>query len=79
MMSLFKDTGCHLHDACLTCPFPVCFYDDPTHPAFLDLKSFQARRAAVLKCLRMGEIQKDIAAELGISVRQVQRIKAEAK
>ena len=77
--SKFADDGCHLHDVCLTCPFPLCYYDDPTHPAFIDRKSFEARRVVVMECLRGGKIPIDIAEELGISVRTVQRIKAEAK
>jgi hypothetical protein len=24
-----KDKGCHLHPRCLTCPRPVCVYDEP--------------------------------------------------
>ena len=26
----FADTGCSYHDACLTCPFTLCRYEEPT-------------------------------------------------
>jgi hypothetical protein len=25
----FRDTGCHLHPACLECPEPICIFEQP--------------------------------------------------
>ena len=29
MVITYKDTGCEYAHACLTCPFSICYYDDP--------------------------------------------------
>ena len=28
----YKDTGCHIHDDCLTCPLDECIYDGKPGP-----------------------------------------------
>lgn len=61
----FKDTGCSLHPACLTCPEVVCRYDGENAVA--------ARQAAIVALRQLGLSAVAIAAELHITRRTVFR------
>lgn len=64
---LAKDTGCGLHSDCLTCPLPECIYVTGK----VSVKAEQRRMTIRQMAKRMGE--QEIAEELGVCVRTVQR------
>lgn len=68
----FKDTGCDLHPACLTCPLPRCRYDEP---GWRQREERGQRDTEVLR-LRMRQALSvgDLAAQFGVSTRTVHRI-----
>lgn len=62
-----SDTGCELHDNCLTCPLPECVY--VTGEKVISLK----RKIETIKLAKEGYKIKQIAKKLGISYGQAQR------
>ena len=72
----YPDTGCELADSCLECPIPVCKEDDPTFNARIRRAD---RARAVVKAHQSGTPATTIAAEHGISSRQVHRIVQQAR
>lgn len=72
----YRDGGCDLHAACLSCPFPACRYDLPGGaPELLAMVRAGRVREAAGRGLAPGEI----AQELGISRRMVFRDLAGAR
>lgn len=70
----FRDTGCSLHPACLTCPEVVCRYDgEDTVGGGLRARQSAARQAAIVALRRLGWSPMAIAAELHLSRRTVFR------
>jgi hypothetical protein len=67
----YRDTGCVLRPACLTCPLPVCVHDVPGGLATVPR---EVRDAAIRQRWKDGESGTEIAAELGVSVRTVVRV-----
>lgn len=69
-LSVYSDTGCDIHDACLTCPLRVCRYD-------LDqpLRATQVREAIrVSGLLRSGLLISEVAAAVGRAERTVVKL-----
>jgi len=64
-----KDTGCKLHDDCLTCPFPYCIYDIKRGA----IRKATMQRSAIIKQMAKSCSIEDIAKQFGVSVRTVQR------
>lgn len=70
---LYRDTGCALWHACLSCPFPVCGEELPGGiPALRRRLTYQV----VAWLLEDGVHPRDIASRLGFTQRHVLRIKA---
>lgn len=68
----YEDTGCEVAPSCLRCPLPACKY--------VPLPSrVQERNGRVVALLKAGWSTREVAAELGYSLRSVARIKAKAK
>lgn len=70
--TVYRDTGCEAHPACLTCPFERCLLDEgeadrPTDERLMEL----AQRIEALK--RDGLTANEIARELGVTRRTVFR------
>lgn len=71
--TVYRDDGCEHHPRCLTCVFPFCVHDNPV--AFAALRSSAAGRAVEARRLRgEGLVVAEVAARLGVSGRQVQRM-----
>ncbi len=73
----FKDTGCDIHPACLTCPLPQCRYDDP---GWVRREERGSRNEEVLRMRwKLGLSAEEVAANLGVSTRTVHRILKEGE
>ncbi len=70
----YRDTGCDLHTACLTCPFERCRYDRPadslSHAAVCKA---ERNRGRIQQALARGLNGPEIASETGLSLRTVYR------
>jgi hypothetical protein len=72
----YRDTGCELWHACLSCPFPVCGEELPDGIAGLKRRlTYQV----VAWLLEDGHSARAVARRLGLSTRHVWRIKAALK
>jgi transposase-like protein len=73
----YKDTGCDLHPACLTCPFEYCRYDKhTTRPQNIGLVAFEKYRVdnqQARQLRREGMTVQRISEHLNISKRTVLR------
>ena len=68
----FRDSGCDLHPACLTCPLPQCRYDDP---GWLQREEREQRDQAMLQARILEALPiTDLADRFGVSTRTVHRI-----
>lgn len=67
----FRDIGCHVWSACLTCPLAACILDDPGQ--FARERRAELQRAA--QALRGLQVD-DIAAAVGVAPRTVFRWRA---
>jgi len=68
---LAQDTGCDLHDDCLTCPLKRCKYDQ-----FRFNEKRQARDDRILRYYMDGKSVSELADLFGLSVRTIQRVLA---
>lgn len=66
----YADTGCDIHDRCLTCPLVRCRYDERGGIASIRRREV-GREAARLR--EEGKTVDEVAAALGISRRSVHR------
>ncbi|MFQ5879780.1 MAG: sigma factor-like helix-turn-helix DNA-binding protein [Dehalococcoidia bacterium] len=73
----YRDGGCDVHPACLTCPLPRCRYDDPRGARGL-LNSQRDHEILQLRW-RQGLAVDDLARRYGISRRTVFRIMRRAQ
>ena len=67
----YRDTGCDIAPACLTCPLMRCRYDEPG--GLVALRRL-AQDARVLELVRERKTVGQIAEATGLSVRTVQRV-----
>src|SRR3712207_3632554 len=73
----YADTGCDLHDSCLSCPLARCRYDEPGGARRI---LAEGRDIEVLALQRQGGVTIDaIARRMGVSRRTVFRILARAR
>ncbi len=69
----YADTGCDIHESCLTCPLVRCRYDEPGGARKL---LSEDRDRDILSLRRQGRPISAIAARFGISRRTVFRVLA---
>jgi hypothetical protein len=71
----WRDTGCEVAPACLTCPLAVCRYDASAIADYLagQQARLRSQRARARDLLAKGESVSCIAAALGVSRRTVFR------
>ena len=69
----YRDTGCDIAPACLSCPLPRCRYDMPPG------RKVEERNAQVAARRNDGAKMKQIAAEFNISPRTVSRVLQKTK
>lgn len=71
-MMAFRDTGCDVHPACLTCPLPQCRYDEP---GWRQREERLERDAEIARMrARHGLSVEELAARFGVSTRTVHRV-----
>ena len=70
----YRDTGCELHPACLSCPLPFCQYDRLPDVARADERRLEARELRA-----HGLRYPEIAAMMGVTERTVFRALARAR
>ncbi len=73
---VYRDHGCHLHPACLTCPLERCRHDSGAHPCTL---RNEARNRQIVELRRQGLAVREIAERVGHSKRRVQYALAAAR
>jgi len=66
----YRDTGCHVHPSCLSCPLERCLFDDPR--AFYRRRS-ESRVLAMIVLVSQGLTPTEVARNLGVSRRTVFR------
>jgi len=71
----YRDTGCSLHSACLSCPFEQCRFDGEGTRSLRAERTKQRVRDAWVRGLSIN----GIAAEAGISRRSVHRVLRELR
>lgn len=64
------DTGCQVASSCLDCPFERCLEEEPAG-RFRYVRA--QRNAAIAQMVREGKGTRQIAGEMGLSQRTVQR------
>ena len=66
----WRDIGCHVHPACLSCPLERCIFEDPRafHRAALE-----SRVQTMILLFRQGMRPTEVARNLGVSRRTVFR------
>lgn len=69
----WKDNGCDLNPACLSCPLPRCIEEEPRGKQKLRML---ARASHMAQLKRQGKSTREIAALFNISQRTVQRVLA---
>jgi len=72
----WKDTGCEIADACLTCPLPVCKHDDP---AWFAKYKQAAKYRIIFYLLRISSTTEDVnrlAEHYNFTTRTIFRIKS---
>jgi methylphosphotriester-DNA--protein-cysteine methyltransferase len=69
---VYRDTGCAVHSACLSCPLPRCRYDEP---GWLQREERSARDAEVLTIRAHQALTvEQLASRFNLSQRTVHRI-----
>ena len=71
-ISIYQETGCDIHSACLTCPLPQCRYDDP---GWVQREERGQRDVELLKLRAYHALPvPELAVRFGVSTRTVHRI-----
>ena len=67
----YQDEGCEFAQSCLSCPLPICIYDEPGGRQ----KLLKRRRAAEMARLftKDGKSVRELAQTFGVSIRTIQR------
>lgn len=66
----YEDTGCDAAPACLSCPLPRCRYE---YAGGLREAVAIMKRTEIRKLVDTGASRREVAAAVGLSVRQVHR------
>lgn len=72
----YRDSGCDLHDSCLTCPFERCRYDVAGGRRHMD---GEPHRARILELRSQGMTVEAVGRAAGVSRRTVFRVLAAAR
>jgi hypothetical protein len=64
----YTDSGCHLQPACLTCPLPECYLDDPNRRG-------NEQKERDTKIRKSNKNVAEIAVEYNLSKRTIHRIR----
>ena len=75
---VYRDTGCDVHHACLSCPLPVCKYEEGQPRATL-WAPVRARNEEIRALYATGTDAKALAAQYGLSLHTVWKITREGK
>lgn len=71
-MTRYRDDGCDIHPACLTCPLPRCRYDEPYDPHGEERRE---RNAAIWRAYREDGLNvAGLVDRFGVSRRTVHRV-----
>ncbi len=70
MVITSQPDGCHLHDHCLSCPLPVCYFDRPA--------PVKEREAEARRLVAEGKSHREAARIMGIGRSSVTRLVAGA-
>lgn len=71
--TLYRDDGCHVAPACLTCPLPACIFDRTLSPA---QHARRGRNRRIRALSRKGWSSARLADRFALSPAQVRRIRA---
>ena len=69
--SYYPDNGCNIAPACLSCPLPLCKYDDPE---WQGQNERSARDRQIVWRWGRGQRSREIAAAFDVNERTVQRV-----
>ena len=72
----YRDDGCNLHPACLTCPLPRCQFDEPEAGQTVRM---QVRNANVVSAMQEGLSAVELSRRFSIAKRTVHRILKQAR
>ncbi len=71
-LTRYRDDGCDIHPACLTCPLPRCRYDEPYDPHAGERRE---RNAAIWRAYREDGLSvAGLVERFGVSRRTVHRV-----
>ncbi len=65
----YRDEGCELFPSCLSCPLPVCRYDEPRRRW-----AKEARDREISRLYYQGKSAAELAKSFGVSKRTIYRI-----
>lgn len=71
--SEYRDDGCEVHPACLSCPLVRCRYDEPVNQRRAETAARIERQRQVRLLEQTGKSSREIAMETGFALRTVQR------
>lgn len=66
----YRDTGCEIHHACLSCPLPACKHDEP---GILARIKREQRDQEIIRMIDLGMSDADIAKQVSVSAQTVLR------
>ncbi len=72
----YRDDGCAVHSACLTCPLPSCVYDDPRQGRGAAIR---LRDAEIMQRFHEGWSPARLAKHFGIHPRSIFRVLRRAR
>lgn len=75
---IYRDTGCEVHHACLSCPLPVCKYEEGQRWKAA-VEAFGARNEEIRKLAAEGMAKREIGQRYGLSLHTVWKITREGK
>jgi hypothetical protein len=71
-MTRYRDDGCDIHPACLTCPLPRCRYDEPYDPLENQRRE---RNLAIWRAYCEDRLSvADLVVRFGVSRRTIHRV-----
>lgn len=70
----YRDDGCEVHPSCLSCPLPVCIHDTTPQDGRFRNAHLREQVQRVSQLRLQGKCNREIAATLALSRRQVARL-----
>jgi hypothetical protein len=77
-MRLYRDDGCEVWHACLSCPLPRCIYEEPRRTTS-QLTAKRTRNAEIARLSRDGWSARELAARFGLTRRHIFRIRKQER